>query len=230
MILQDGLPKCLIKVDPPRLESRPYLQPSDDCYFFGEYTARKGPRYSPTNQWIFNFKKPLNHRGQRYKKGAIEIAAQMFRQAIESEALDRTTFVPIPSSKCKDDPSYDDRLLQMLKLIQSVQPLDIRELLVQSRSVEADHESDNRKSLDELRKLWKVDDSSLTDAPNAPLGKCLAIVDDLLITGAHFRAAESLLSRFNVKIVGFFLALGVKARSSPKSPKGTSDLFPIPGG
>ena len=213
MILQDRLPKRLIKVDPSRLESRQYLQPSDDCYYFGEYVPGEGYKYSPTNQWILNFKKPLDRRGRRHKEDAIETAAQRFRQAIESEALDRTTFVPIPSSKCKDDLHYDDRLLRMLKLIRPVPSLDIRELLVQSHSVKADHESDNRKSPDDLRKLWKVD-LSLTDDR---LGECLAIVDDLLTTGAHFRAAESLLSScFNVKIVGFFLALGTRAPSSPK--------------
>ena len=215
MILQNRFPKRLIKVDPSRLKARPYLQPSDDCYFLGEYASRESYRYSCTNRLILNFKKPLNRQGRndwRYKEEAIDNAAQMFRRAIKTEALDRTTFVPIPSSKCKDDPHYDDRLLRMLKLIRRNPPLDIRELLRQSHSVEADHESDNRKSPEELRELWEVDRLLTKDAP---LGKCLAIVDDLLTTGAHFRAAESLLSCFNVKIVGYFLALGIKAQSSP---------------
>ena len=39
-----------------------YLTAMDECYFLGEYTARKGFAFSATNQLILNFKKAMNKR------------------------------------------------------------------------------------------------------------------------------------------------------------------------
>ena len=202
MTSQSNLPKRLMKIDNLTRIEHKHLRPDDDCFFFGEYAAGKRYDYSDTNQWIFNFKKPVDSRGQRHKKDAIRTAAGMFRQAIKPDALNRTTFVPIPPSKSKEDPVYDGRLLQMLRLIRPNPRLDIRELLVQSYSVKADHESNVRRSPKELEQLWKLDHSLTGDT----LGECLAIVDDVLTNGSHFRAAKSILSCFNVKIIGLFLA------------------------
>ena len=176
------LPSRLTKIDYLTLMDCKHLQTCDHCYFFGEYAAGRGFEYSPTNQWIYNFKKPVNHRGQNYKTDAIQTAAEMFRHAIEAEALDRTTFVPIPPSKSKEDQLYDDRLLRMLGLIRPNPRLDIRELLVQSRSREAAHMSSIRQSPEKLEALWKLD-RTLT---SKSLGDCLAIVDDVVPCNSEF--------------------------------------------
>ena len=65
-----------------------------------------------------------------YKRSAIRTAAEEFRLALHPEALDSLTFVPIPPSKAKADPLYDDRLIRMLNAIRPEPPLDIRELIV----------------------------------------------------------------------------------------------------
>ena len=39
-----------------------WLTDDDRCYFLGEYTARQGYSYSPTNNLILNFKKEMDRR------------------------------------------------------------------------------------------------------------------------------------------------------------------------
>jgi hypothetical protein len=110
-------PQRLTKIDELARPDHYYLTPADDCYFLGEYTARKGFAFSATNQLILNFKKSMDKRGTaqwRYKDRAIGEAAAAFRAALTGEWLDIATLIPIPPSKAKTDPLYDDRLVRML--------------------------------------------------------------------------------------------------------------------
>jgi hypothetical protein len=114
------LPPRLTKIDDLARPDHYYLTAEDDCYFLGEYTARKGYAFSPTNQLILNFKKPVNVRGTpqwNHKERAIGDIAAEFRTALNGEWLDTATLVPVPPSKAKTDPLYDDRLLRMLRAI-----------------------------------------------------------------------------------------------------------------
>lgn len=55
-------PQRLTKIDDLTRPDHFYLTPEDACYFLGEYTARKGYAFSPTNQLVLNFKKSLDKR------------------------------------------------------------------------------------------------------------------------------------------------------------------------
>jgi hypothetical protein len=48
-------PQRLTKIDDLTRPDHFYLTPEDACYFLGEYTARKGYAFSPTNQLVLNF-------------------------------------------------------------------------------------------------------------------------------------------------------------------------------
>ena len=126
-----------------------------------------------------------------------------FRSALNPEALDRLTFVPIPPSKARGDPLYDDRLTQMLHGIRPDPRLDIRELIIQNASTDAFHGMEIRPRPEALHALYQVNEA-LTD----PAPALIAVVDDLLTTGAHFRAADSILSaRFpGAEVIGLFIA------------------------
>ena len=84
-----------------------------------------------------------------------------------------------------------------------------RELIIQAGSTEAVHEMRSRPGPSQIEALYQID-AELADElkPN------VAIVDDVLTTGAHFRAAKSALSaRFpEQKFIGLFLA-----RTDPSS-------------
>ena len=202
----DGtFPRRLTKVDDLIRPDHSHLTGADACYFIGEYTAYRGYAHSDTNRLIFNFKKTMNRRGRpewRYKEQAIQTAAAAFRRALAPKDLDRLTFVPVPPSKARGDPLYDDRLTRMLGAVRPRPPLDIRELIVQTESTAAVHAGDRRPAPERIEALYRIDET-LT----GPVRDIIAVVDDILTTGAHFRAAKSVLSaRFpGVAIIGLFI-------------------------
>jgi len=203
-------PNRLTKIDALTLPDHSFLTATDDCYFLGEYTARGGFSYSATNDLISNFKKSMDRREHpsewRYKGLAIAKAAGAFRSALGDSGLDLLTFVPVPPSKAKEDPSYDDRMERMIREIRPEKPVDLRELVIQPASTEADHElpeGEQRLRPEERESLYLIDETLAQ-----PLMNQIAVVDDMLTTGAHFKAAKSLLSkRFpGVTIIGLFIA------------------------
>ena len=112
-----SLPR-LTKIDDLTRPDHSYLSAADDCYFLGEYTARKGFAFSTTNQLIFNLKKGIERRDKpewQYKERAILTAAAALRASLNDKARQMLTFVPVPPSKAKTDPLYDDRLIQVLR-------------------------------------------------------------------------------------------------------------------
>ena len=82
-------------------------------------------------------------------------------------------------------------------------PLNVRELIVQMVSTESVHANDVRLKPEEIEKLYQVDEALL-----GSMQELIAIVDDVLTTGAHFRAAKSILSNQFPKtpVVGLFIA------------------------
>ena len=198
-------PQRFTKIDDLTRSDHAYLGDTDHCYFIGEYTARKGYGYSVTNQLIFNFKKSMDRRGTQewsYKERAIQECAAAFRAALGRDNLDRYTFVPIPPSKAKRDPMYDDRLVRMLHAIRPNAELDIRELIVQPENAPAAHENEFRPTPQEVKRLYRVDRELGSKEP-----RVFAIVDDILTTGAHYKAAQELLSeQFRVQSFGLFIA------------------------
>ena len=206
MISNSTFPQRFTKIDDLTRQDHCYLTEDDVCCFIGEYTARKGYAYSATNQLILNLKKPMNRRGRpewKHKERAIRQAADAFRTALDPGAIDRLTFVPVPPSKAKDDPLYDDRLTQMLRAVRPDSSLDIREIIVQNVSTDAVHASDERPTPQQIEKLYQIETTLTTPGPGF-----VAIVDDILTTGAHFRAAKSILStQFpEIPVVGLFIA------------------------
>jgi predicted amidophosphoribosyltransferase len=91
----------------------------------------------------------------------------------------------------------------MLRAIPAVQPLDIRELLVQRQTMEAAHDADVRPSPDQIAAGYQIDESLCQPAPST-----VALFDDVITTGAHFVAGRRILQvRFpQAQILGFFIA------------------------
>ena len=209
MTYKRGFPTLLTKVDATTLNDHCYLTEQDECYFLGEYTARAGFSFGPTNDLISNLKKGVDRRGKpewRYKERAIQQAATAFRDALPpppNPARLIVTFVPVPPSSSKDDPGYDDRLVRMLQAIRPKTPFDIRELIIQIESTEPSHTSVVRLTPDEILSNYKLDESLKEPTPSK-----IFVVDDVLTLGSHFRAAKDFLSSHfpGVKVAGLFVA------------------------
>ena len=181
-------PQRLTEIDDLTRPDHSYLRPEDRCLYFGEYTARAGYNAGPTNQFILNFKKGMDRRGKpewRYKERSITEAAAAFTKAINPAFLAQATLVPIPPSKAKNDPRYDDRIVRTLQQIQCKTRLDIRELLFQIGTREAAAHDGARLNPDELAAMYRID-----EAVAAPAPAVIGLFDDLMVTGASFVAAK----------------------------------------
>lgn len=208
-----SFPDRLTKIDALTRGDHYYLREEDACFFLGEYTARKGFSYSATNNLIINFKKPMDRRGApqwKYKGKMIRAAATALCKAIGSSNLRDFTFVPVPPSKRRDDPMYDDRMQQMLDVFADLvldqhgyRP-DIRPLIEQSTNTVAAHDTDVRPTPDDLAELYIVNDAMIQDGCRTRIVIC----DDVLTTGCHFRAMVTAILRHlpGAEFRGVFLA------------------------
>lgn len=181
------------------------LVAGDECFYFGEYTARKGFAFSEMNNLILNLKKSVDLIGSaqwRWKEKAIVDASQLFREALSSNGL--FTLIPIPPSKAKNDPLYDDRMLRILHhAVDSWIAPDIRELVLQRTSTDAVHLTDDRPALQTLIDNYFIDEEKIY-----PIPVNIFIIDDVLTTGCHFKAMQHILRQQfpNANIYGIFIA------------------------
>lgn len=196
----------LTRIDELHLPDHYRLDTDDECYFIGEYTAGRGYAYSNTNQFIYNLKKSIERRGTmeyRHKEEAIRTGARALGQSLNPEFIRVATFVPVPPSCAADNPLYDDRITQVIRQI--APNIDLRELVRQTVSTPAAHVLQNRPGPQELFDNYEIDESLAEPVPTA-----IAVVDDLLTTGTHFKAMKRILQdRFpgvGVLVTGLFLA------------------------
>lgn len=200
-------PARLTKVDELTRGDHSYLCGSDECLFFGEYTARKGFSHSATNNLIGNFKKPVKYRGTtgwKYKGQAIRQVAGAFSANIGND-FSAITLIPVPPSKIRSDPEYDDRVMDMLRALRTPRGYlpDIRELVVQTQPMDAAHDVSNRPPPSAWENVYTIDETLASPEP-----VWIGIVDDLLVTGCRFRAMSNILRRRfpKVRITGLFIA------------------------
>ena len=178
-------------IDKSNISDHWHLDASDKCYYMFEYTSGKDYSFSETNSLISNLKKkPVKETTKpteyRHKKQAISKCSAWLSEAINHQWLETATLIPIPPSKVKTDPGYDGRMVQICKEINASFSVDIRELVLQRKSVPAAHKNpDCRLSVDELVKLYKVDGQKTEPPPNT-----IGVVDDVLTAGTHFKAMK----------------------------------------
>lgn len=195
----------LSKIDSLTRSDHHYLEDSDLCYYFGEYTARKGFEKSYTNQLILNFKKSVDRKDRteyKYKLRAIKVIADLLNNHFVH--TEKVTFVPVPPSKNRDDPLYDERMASVLEQFKVLNNnVDYRDFIIQSETTKASHNASNRLSPQEILKLYSLNESLVNN-----IRKNIFIFDDMLTTGSHFKAIQLLLlERFpEKKIFGIFIA------------------------
>ena len=202
-----NFPQRLTRIDELTRPDHYYIEESDRCYFIGEYTARAGYGHSQTNNLISNLKKEVGKRGKsewHYKEQAIQQAADAFGHVFRDEDLATMTLLPVPPSKARGDSEHDDRIARILRLIRTNPPPDVRELIVQARSMKAAHyDSNDRYSPDDLEAVYTVAEETADPNPER-----IIVVDDMLTTGAHFKASQRVLQRRfpQVPVIGLFIA------------------------
>lgn len=197
----------LQRIDEFLLIDHHHLQNDDQCYFYGEYTARRGFSHSKTNDLILNFKKPLDQKGTnawKHKGIAINEVVKIFTTLQVWVKLRTYTWVPIPPSKSKSDPKYDDRLIQTLEGMKSIEPtLDYRELVKIKKTRTPAHEATFRPKPEDHFENFELDSSCVNPKPRA-----IIIFDDVITTGSSFRAMKRLINETYpaIPVVGLFIA------------------------
>lgn len=216
------LPERLTSIDDTNRADHYYLEARDTCLFFGEYFAGQGYSGSPTNQLIYNFKiKPsiaaVNQARGRYKENAVRAIATGLRKAFVPNSIPKMTFVPIPPSKARGHVDYCDRCARTLRLAFDGLNADVRELLLQTTSTEADHERDGRLTKESLSEIIAIDPVQLIE----PVRNIVVLFDDVLTSGKHFKVCQERVSEFlcDRQIVGVFVARCVRP-----SPFGAIDI------
>ena len=196
----------LLKIDCSTINSHRELTADDHCLYWTDYTSGESYSYSTTNQLIFNLKKGKNLEGTEqynYKNQAIQNCASFFM------GFDWSPFsiIPIPPSKGRNDPLYDDRLLKILNAANAMlKPefrFDCQDIIIQNDSYEASHNISNRPDSNEIMKRYTV-----LDIKSHQLKNTIFLFDDMLTHGSHFKAAQSLLSKEfpDKEIYGLFIA------------------------
>jgi len=194
-------------IDDSNRDDHSRLTTEDTCYYLFEYTSHRGYAFSSTNNLVSNLKKKPSSAGQpgyHYKARAIATCAQHLGSTLNPSWLDSATLVPIPGSKACDHPDFDDRVERICQAIRQP-PCDVRALVMQTRSTNASHEvgSGDRVTVQELLEVYRINEALALPTPRQ-----IAIVDDVLTAGTHYRAMHSMLSdRFpGVPLVGIFIA------------------------
>ncbi|MDI7862381.1 hypothetical protein MRS76_10465 [Rhizobiaceae bacterium n13] len=195
----------LSEIDDSNRDAHYHLTPADYCFFIFEYTSQRNYSFSQTNNLISNLKKKPSQShlpGYGYKQQAIAKSAQCLAAALNREWLQTATLVPIPGSKIAGHADFDDRMERICRLIPAP---DVRTLIYQTHSTDSSHEAGagERITVEELLAIYRIDETVVQPTPTT-----IAIMDDVLTAGTHYRAMHRVLSqRFpQIPIVGIFIA------------------------
>jgi hypothetical protein len=188
-----------------------YLTPADECYFFGEYTAGAGYAHSRTNSIINNLKKKpiLKSTWQwRHKEEAILECAAAISANLKLDHLPQIVFVPIPPSKCPNNPDYDDRVTRIARAISP--NADVREVIVSIADREARHTKQDHRDPNALRAILRIREELVIN--HRPF---VILLDDVVTTGCSFHVCKAMLSKVlpESTVVGIFVA----RRAIPKT-------------
>lgn len=208
-------PLMLTALDAPNRLDHAFLAASDRCSFLAPYRPGASCNREGCNQLIRNFKcEPSvarhNPQRRRHKQLAIVTLAHWLRAALTQEEAERCTWVPIPPSKRRGDPDFDDRLTRTLSLAFDAYDVDVRSLLQQVHSTVPDHAGASRVSAGALYDNLRLDVPVLSARP---VRAQIALFDDVLTSGKHYKCCQRRLREAlpSTPIAGVFLARRVIA-------------------
>jgi len=198
----------LCKIDDSNRHDHIRLSKNDQCYYFYEYTAyTAGESWSKSNQFIWNLKKEIGRKNENdylYKLSAIKEAAQLLNTVFKNHAniLSQAIICPIPPSKIKTDPYYDDRMTKVCQIACENIETTLCELIEQTKPYPSSHrqKEGERITVDNLKNIYK-----LSQRITQPF---VIFIDDLITTGTHFIACKEVILEAHptTKVFGLFIA------------------------
>jgi hypothetical protein len=184
------------------LHPRIHIGADDLCVYFLEKES-EGYSASDANNLIYNFKKPVSRRGHSdwyYKEEAIKTIASM----VNNISFPRCFIVPAPTSKPRNSTEWDDRIDQIVDSI-TQQQVVVAKILDVSEPLKPAHDGGSR----DIATIKAYTSQILL--PNNGIDTVI-ISDDVLTTGAHFKAWKEIILEHNPhikQVFGLFFALHV---------------------
>ena len=204
---------ALEKIDETTIKAHHKIKQNDNCYYLCEYRSDLGFSHQGF-QLLQNIKKKVSQQGQKgyhYKKQDMNYVAVTLAQVFKNDATN-VSLIPAASSKAKDDPEYDDRIIRILSAMNEYRvnqlkatELDICDCLSTRATRESLHESEQVRDENLLASTIAVDATKLAKA-----SKNLIFFDDMLTTGCTFQASRIALNQqagiAPSQITGLFIA------------------------
>lgn len=193
-----------------------FLEKKDEILYLGEYHSGLGCEGAGCNSLIFNLKKTpdkINTVEWDYKQAAITTIAALITKLMEKNGTEvaKIYWIPVPPSKIEEDPMFDDRVHEILKLAQEKctnKNNIVANVVKQTSNRAASATSRQTRNPNSLIANYEMDD--ITDYN--PETDIIIIFDDVLTTGCHFKAVKSLiLGKYeDSNIIGIFVAKVVR--------------------
>jgi hypothetical protein len=190
------------RVDEITLSSLPHLKSGDICGFAYDY-LKGGFQRGPVNENIINFKKAPDAQGQHFRNQAISKFSLDASGLFNCESGKDYFVTAIPSSKAKNDPGYDNRFEDFFKELKKLCPcIEIVWPVSAKATVPSAHQTTGGRNPQTIMQNYQFDGFG-TITPER-----LMVFDDVLTTGAHFRAFKDFLinNGYAGQVVGIFWA------------------------
>lgn len=195
----------LQKIDELYLSDHEHIVYGDECFFIKEYKPHEGYTYSDTNSLILNLKKGPSEPYQNYKDWAVTKVAQFLENIFSETELSETLFIPMPTSKLKDDPGYDNRLIRILKAFTDrsntgAKYVDALQTVVSRNPLHAG-------GIRNVEWLYSTIEFN-NDLIPRPLPKVIVLFDDVIRKGTTFKACQRRILEVypNTTVYGLFIA------------------------
>ena len=198
--------RVLVKMEGAEKGEHAALLWTDECYYLLEFYPGKRYGFNSDNDLVKHLKRRVDRSGMmalKQKEGALRDIANLLRPALASLFdFGATTFVPVPPSKRRVDPFYDNRVTRLLRLACPASA-DIRELIVCREEREPAHFNEVRPSAEML-----LENYMLGEVGDGPVRERIVLFDDVVTSGNHFVACRQfLLTHFpGREVVGVFVA------------------------
>jgi len=187
------------------LHAREHIEEGDKCFYFMEKEA-EGYAKSTANNLINNFKKPADRRGKPewiYKERAIKI---FIKDLCDLGYSHPYTIIPAPTSKPRGHADWDDRLDQVVDGLASCKTELAVEKALDTNSVLTPAHLGGSRDIDDIK------DATVWRGIGTLHGDTVILVDDVLTTGAHFKAWKEFIMKNDSRVknvIGLFWTLHI---------------------
>lgn len=194
----------LLRIDELTRREHYYLGDEDTCYYFGEYSARRGSAHGIASSVVHDLLELRDQAipKQEFRKDrALSRTAQWIHAAFDPESFARATFVPLPQSGSGILTDNDDRIFRIL--MRTAEGLDIRRMLEIAKGGAQLDIGSVRSGPDVLYENLRV-----VLALTEPKPRAIFLVDDVLTTGSNYVAARRRIAQVmpDVPVYGLFIA------------------------